>query len=209
MMTRKDFLAILALLVPAAKIMSQNPQQRHVSDGCDGCELIYEELPQALTNTTYLPDWYEDNDKMVVEGKIFKRDGVTPAVGIILYIYHTDSKGLYSKGASQKLGIRHGHIRGWIKTGEDGSYRFYTCKPAPYPERNSASHIHPVIKEPGTNEYYIDNYVFEGDPLLTAAERKKMQNRGGSGIVKLTRNSKGWLVAKRDIILGLNIPNYG
>lgn len=207
-MTRKDFLAMLALLIPAIKVVSQVPKQRRVSDGCDGCELIYEGLPTTLTNTAYLPGWEDNRDRMVVEGKIYKRDGVTPAAGVILYLYHTDSKGLYSKTTTQKVGIKHGHIRGWIKTGPDGVYRFYTCKPAPYPERNMAAHIHPVVKEPDTNEYYLDQYVFEGDPLLTAADRKKMQNRGGSGIVKLITNSKGWLVAKRDIVLGLNIPNY-
>jgi protocatechuate 3,4-dioxygenase beta subunit len=69
------------------------------------------------------------------------------------------------------------------------------------------AHIHPLIKEPNKNEYYIDEYLFNDDPSLTTAERKRQENRGGNGIIKLgTLN--GMLVGKRDIILGLNIPDY-
>jgi protocatechuate 3,4-dioxygenase, beta subunit len=35
-----------------------------------------------------------------------------------------------------------------------------------------------------------------------------MQNRGGNGIVKLSKNTSGVLVGTRNIILGLNIPHY-
>src|SRR5439155_20246519 len=44
-------------------------------------------------------------------------------------------------------------------------------------------------------------------PLLTDAERKKQENRGGNGIVNL-KTINGMLVGERDIILGLNIPDY-
>ena len=70
------------------------------------------------------------------------------------------------------------------------------------------AHIHPTIKEPNKNEYYIDDFVFSDDPFLTNKEKEKMQNRGGNGIVKLTKNKEEMWVGKRDIILGLNIPNY-
>ncbi|MFD0752180.1 intradiol ring-cleavage dioxygenase [Mucilaginibacter calamicampi] len=207
-MNRKDFLGSIAGGLFAATAMSQGRTIRKVSDGCDGCELIYAGMPSELSNTAYLPDWNEDMHKMIVEGYLFKKDGITPAAGVTLYIYHTDSKGRYSPAPNQKLALRHGHIRGWIKTAADGFYRFYTCLPAPYPEHNEPAHIHPVVKEADTNEYYIDEYIFEGDALLTAAYRSKLQNRGGSGIVKLTKNANGWWVCKRNIVLGLNIPNY-
>lgn len=207
-MNRKEFLGSMAGCLFTVAAFAQGPRLRKVSDGCDGCELIYEGMPAQPSNTAYLPDWNEDTQKMIVEGRIFKRDGVTPAAGVMLYIYHTDDKGYYSSAPNQRLALRHGHIRGWIKTGADGFYRFYTCLPAPYPGHSDPAHIHPVVKEADTNEYYIDEYVFEGDALLTTAYRKKLQNRGGPGIVKLTKNPGGWWVCKRDIVLGLNIPNY-
>jgi len=207
-MNRKDFLGSIAGGLFAATAMSQGRRIRKVSDGCDGCELIYDGMPATLSNIAHLPDWNENPQKMIVEGRIFKHDGVTPAADVILYIYHTDSKGRYSAAPNQKHALKHGHIRGWIKTGVNGSYRFYTCPPAPYPEHNEPAHIHPVVMEPDTNEYYIDEYVFEGDPLLTPAYKAKRQNRGGSGVIKLTKNANGWMICKRNIILGLNIPNY-
>ncbi|MEJ0106372.1 MAG: hypothetical protein WDO19_29200 [Bacteroidota bacterium] len=102
---------------------------------------------------------------------------------------------------------KHGYIKGWVKTNEKGEYKFYTLKPAPYPATNIPAHIHPVIIEPGKNEYYIDEYLFEGDPFLTASEPKRQELRGGPGIISLEKK-KGILYGKRNIILGLNIPGY-
>jgi protocatechuate 3,4-dioxygenase, beta subunit len=44
--------------------------------------------------------------------------------------------------------------------------------------------------------------------LLTKEERAKEEKRGGSGIIKLTQNQNGVWIGRRDIVLGLNIPNY-
>ncbi len=60
---------------------------------------------------------------------------------------------------------------------------------------------------PYKNEYYIDSIVFDDDPMLTQNERNKLDDRGGSGIVKPTLKD-GILIVNRDIILGLNIPDY-
>ena len=80
-------------------------------------------------------------------------------------------------------------------------------KPASYPDAKIPAHIHPVIYEPGKNEYWIDEYLFDGDPFLTPQERKKQEKRGGSGIIVL-EELNGVLYGKRDIVLGRNIPDY-
>jgi protocatechuate 3,4-dioxygenase beta subunit len=211
-MNRQKFILTLTVACASAltlvkKVIAQYPQ-RVVGGGCDGCDLIYEGMPRQFSNTAYLPDWHEAGHKMIVEGTVYKKDKRTPAKNVIVYLYHTDSKGYYSKAPGQVNGLRHEHIRGWIRTGADGKYRFYTTMPAPYPGKNSPAHIHPVIKEAGINEYYIDDYWFEGDVLITPDLRKKAENRGGNGIIKLMQNNQGWQVCKRDIILGLNIPDY-
>lgn len=195
------------MLASAKKVftLSNSPK---VGSGCDGCELMYEGMPRKLSNTTYLPGWAGGTQKMIVEGTVYRKDGHTVAPGVIVYIYHTDSKGYYSPSLGQVNGKRHGHLRGWVKTGCDGKYRFYTSMPAPYPQHDNPAHIHPVIKEPGISEYYIDEYQFTGDPLLTDTLRRKTENRGGPGIVTLSKNKAGILICKRDIILGQNIPNY-
>lgn len=94
-----------------------------------------------------------------------------------------------------------------MKTNSTGEYKFTSTRSAPYPNRDVAAHIHPIIKEPDKNEYYFDEYWFDNDPLLTKESRAKMENRGGSGIIHLTKTNGVW-TGTRNIVLGLNIPNY-
>jgi protocatechuate 3,4-dioxygenase beta subunit len=184
-------------------------QEKQVGGGCEGCEGALEYGTKKLTSVDTLPDFHDKGPKMLVTGTIFKRDGKTPAKDVILYIYHTDQAGEYpTKGNETGWAKRHGYIRGWIKTGADGKYSFYTLRPAAYPGRQNPEHIHPTIKEPGYSAYWIDEYLFEDDPILTTKEKNSQQERGGKGILKVTKNNKGMQVAKRDIVLGMNVPNY-
>ena len=81
-----------------------------------------------------LPDFKEKGPKMVINGTIYLKDGKTPAAGVVLYVYHTDQTGHYTPEPGQpETSRRHGYIQGWIRTNEKGQYRFYTLKPAPYP----------------------------------------------------------------------------
>jgi protocatechuate 3,4-dioxygenase beta subunit len=150
----------------------------------------------------------EPGERLTISGTIFKSDGRTPAEGVILYLYHTDATGRYSKGKNQSEATEHGRLRGWVKTGADGKYMFHTILPASYPQTKAPKHIHPTIKEPGLTPYYIDEYLFDNDPNLPEAERNRQQKRGGSGIIRIAKNSDGEWVGKRDIVLGLNIPGY-
>jgi protocatechuate 3,4-dioxygenase beta subunit len=79
--------------------------------------------------------------------------------------------------------------------------------PASYPNSTNPKHIHPVIKEPGKTEYWIDEFVFDDDPLLPEKERKPAKPVGGRGVLKTTMDD-GMLRARRDITLGLNVVNY-
>jgi len=90
---------------------------------------------------------------------------------------------------------------------ENGKFTFYTFRPAYYPEFQEPEHIHIYVKEPNTIPYYIDSYFFDSDSLLTQEKKESHKNRGGSRIIKLQLEDRIW-TANRDIILGLNIPNY-
>ncbi|MEJ0031958.1 MAG: hypothetical protein WDO15_16955 [Bacteroidota bacterium] len=96
---------------------------------------MYDGMPKTMSSQTILGN-NEPGDPMIIEGTIYKKDGKTPAPNVILYVYHTDAKGFYSNIPGQKE-IVHGHLRGWIKTGADGKYKFTSIRPAPYPERTS------------------------------------------------------------------------
>lgn len=188
---------------------AQTPQQ-HVGGACEGCEAIYSnKIPiKNLNWIDTLPDFNEAGTKLVVSGIIYQRDGKTPAKDVVLYVYHTDQTGHYTnKYKEAGYAGRNGYCKGWMKTNAKGEYKFYTLLPAPYPNTNIPAHIHPIIKEPGMNEYYIDEYLFSGDKFLTKEQVDKSENRGGSGIVTLKKEN-GVLYAQRNIILGLNIPDY-
>jgi protocatechuate 3,4-dioxygenase beta subunit len=186
---------------------SQN--DKVVGGSCEGCEAVYEYGNRKILYVDTLPDFNEAGQKLEVTGTIYKPDGKTPASNVILYCYHTDQAGLYSSGKNETgWGKRHGSLRGWIKTGADGRYKFYTLKPAPYPGNEIPAHIHMTLKEPGLSPYYVDEILFDDDPILTTRERSRQENRGGSAIVKTTVSADGMQVIKRDIVLGKNIPDY-
>jgi len=102
---------------------------------------------------------------------------------------------------------RNGALRGWIKTDASGSYKFYTLKPAHYPNTSIPAHIHPIVKEPEMNEYFIDEYLFSDDPFVIAENKNHDSDIGGNGVVTLVKNGD-MLMCKRDIILGKNVQNY-
>ncbi|HEX2788704.1 MAG TPA: intradiol ring-cleavage dioxygenase [Ignavibacteria bacterium] len=181
-----------------------------ISDGCEDCTLIFEGMPsfENMLSETSIANSNEPGEPLEISGTIFMPDGKTPAPDILLYIYHTDNKGLYSQWDTQTVGKRHGHLRGWMKTDKEGKYKFTTIRPASYPNSNNPQHIHPIIKEPYKTEYWIDDYLFEDDPLMKGGLPSYIQNRAGNGIIKVAKNENGVWMGKRDLILGLNIPNY-
>jgi len=181
---------------------------QHIGGPCDGCELLYEGLPATLGSTLELASDQEPGEKLLIEGTLVHVDGITPAANVILYIHHTDANGLYSPGIDQTLGVRHGHLRGWLKTGADGHFTLRTIRPAPYPDRTDPAHIHIFVKEPEKNAYYIDEVQFIDDPKLTVEESNKAEQRGGDLNIALKKDSLGVWHGNLRITLGKNIPNY-
>ncbi|MBL7842228.1 MAG: intradiol ring-cleavage dioxygenase [Cyclobacteriaceae bacterium] len=182
--------------------------EKQVGGGCEDCDLMFAGIPANLSWKTKIASEDEPGEPMIISGVIYKNDGKTPAPGVILYIYHTDDKGLYSPAPKQTQARRHGHLRGWMKTDEQGRYEFKTIRPASYPNSRNAQHIHPIIKEPGLSYYWIDDYLFEDDPLLSDGDKAMQREHGGPGIIKLVKTPEGVWKGKRDITLGLNIPGY-
>jgi protocatechuate 3,4-dioxygenase beta subunit len=183
---------------------------KRVGGNCEDCDIMYTGMPTAINHTDTSAGWYENGQKLLVTGTVFQQDGKTPAANILLYYWQTNTQGYYADAAGlNKKAKRHGYIRGWVKTNSKGQYTIYSVRPAPYPNDISPAHIHFLVKEPGLpNEYYIDDLVFDDDPLLIPFKKKyPLENRGGSGVVRIL--VKGNVqVAEHDIVLGLNIPDY-
>jgi protocatechuate 3,4-dioxygenase beta subunit len=160
---------------------------------CGSCD-----APANLSWKTVIASKDETGEPLLMSGTIYQPDGTTPAEGLVLFVFHTDAKGHYNKEDDPN----NPRLRGWMKTGKDGRYEFRTIKPAPYPQLTTPAHIHAHIYGQGYPEYYIDEYWFEGDPLITPAERAKLSGRGGfPSIITLTRDGEGVLRGVRNIKL--------
>jgi protocatechuate 3,4-dioxygenase, beta subunit len=172
-------------------------------------------LPQNIAAKDTSPGWSQPGQKILLTGTIYKNDGKTPAPHVLVYYYHTNTAGKYvhQKAEPRSMppnsqGQTHGYIRGWVKSDQNGRYAIYTVRPGAYPGWRDPAHIHLTIKEPDREDaYYIDDVVFDDDSLLTTEKRLKMENRCGSGVVRMVQ--QGDLnIGERNIILGLHIPGY-
>lgn len=187
---------------------SSSPQQT-IGDGCEGCELMYMGMPQQLASEHTSIGWTEGKQKLILTGKVFQRDGKTPAPNVIIYYWHTDDKGLYSPGnQTSSTAKEHGKLRGWVKSDEDGNYKIKTSRPAAYPNQEIPQHIHLSIKEPDLNKEYFADLYFDDDPLYLPHKKKYgKKDRAGTELIRVVVDGN-IQVAEHNIVLGLNIPNY-
>jgi protocatechuate 3,4-dioxygenase beta subunit len=189
---------------------AKQPGDKTVGGACDRCDIMYEGMPplEKISAVTYLAKPGEPGERMDISGTVFMKDGRTPAKNIVLYLYHTDAKGLYTPSGSQTAGRANGHLRGWVKTGDDGKFTIHSIRPSPYPGGNIPAHIHILVKEPGKTRYYIDEVWFDDDAFVTPSLKAAAEKRGGDMIIHLTKANGGSLMGNMSIILGLNIPGY-
>jgi protocatechuate 3,4-dioxygenase beta subunit len=170
---------------------------------CEGCELVFDGMPGSLSSAARIAPSGEPGEPMRIEGVVTGLDG-RPASGVIVYAYHTDASGIYPPAST-----RHGRLRGWVRTDEEGRYRFDTIRPGAYPDGENPQHVHMHVIEPGYATYWIDSIVFIDDPLLTEDRRRATDHgRGGSGVVQPARDADDAWHVRRDILLGRGIPGY-
>lgn len=199
--------------VPAA--CGQGPRMQESTEPvvglpCEGCEAVFEGLLDSLSATARIAPEGEPGEPLRIEGTVYDA-GARPVPGVIVYAYHTDATGVYPEDARfAGLARRHGRLRGWAQSDDEGRYRFLTIRPASYPDGATPAHVHMHVIEPGRCTYYIDSIHFEDDPRLTDEERGSADDaRGGRGLTRPARDSEGVWVVRRDIALGRNVPGYG
>jgi protocatechuate 3,4-dioxygenase beta subunit len=199
--SRRPLVGMLALaLIGPIAVLADEPV---IGGPCEGCELVFIELPDPLTTTARIAPVDEPGEPMRIEGVVTDSGG-QPAAGIIVYAYHTDAGGIYPAGST-----RHGRLRGWALTDDNGYYRFDTVRPGAYPLGTVPQHVHMHVIEPGYATYWIQSIQFADDPLLTDTQRRRAESgRGGSGLVQPQRDPSGIWLVQRDIELGEGVPGY-
>lgn len=198
---------VLAVLIASVVVAAQ--RERVVGGACEGCDAVFVGLPATVAMEGRIAPANEPGTPMTIGGVVTTAAGA-PAPGIIVYAYQTDAKGLYPPAPELRgAAARHGRLRGWARTDAQGRYRFLTIRPAGYPNTDIPEHMHLHVIEPGRCTYYIDDVVFEDDPRLTPRQRAAHdRGRGGSGVVRPTRDSNGTWQVRRDIRLGAGITDY-
>ena len=187
-------------LVLCATVVLWHAARAHPLPECEWCGAS--EAPNEVTSVTTIADKDEPGEPLVLRGTVYAPDKATAVPGVLLYVYHTNTAGIYPKrGNEAGNGRRHGYLRGWVISDENGEFEVRTIRPGTYPSRSEPAHIHMTVKEPGRAEYWIDNILFEGDPLITQKVLDRRTGRGGPAIVTPSRDPSGRLVIHRDVIL--------
>jgi protocatechuate 3,4-dioxygenase beta subunit len=168
--------------------------------GCNQARSLAGTAPEQMANvpwkTTIVAD-SEPGEPLIVSGTIYAPDGRTLLEGINLFVYQTDATGVYTTSGGNNRGTR---IHGLVRSNKEGRYEFRTIKPGSYPNSRIAAHIHAYVSGPDYPEYWIDEYLFEGDPFITSGERQKSDGKGTfSSILTLQRGTDGVLRGVRDI----------
>lgn len=164
--------------------------------GSEGMGAI--DVPANVSRRTALAKKSDRDLPMLITGTVYEPDGKTPAPNVLIYFYHTDSEGVYGKTGEPK----HGHFRGWLLTDAKGRYEFRSIKPAVYPSRRFAAHVHMTVTGTTFKEDWIDSILFADDELISDQERRQAGQKGGfNPILKLEKDADGVLRGVRDIQL--------
>lgn len=184
-----------------ANLKTQITSKKTNQKDCNWCGTF--EVPEDVSWRTIIPPKGEPGDKLIISGTVYFPDGKTPAKDVIVYVHHTNNKGVYPKRGNEKgNGKYQGYLRGWMKTDSNGKYEFETIRPAPYHSHDGEpAHIHYNIEAPDYPEYWLTGLWFSDDPRVNKYKDKIERNGGFSNITTLTKDENNVLRGTRNIIL--------
>jgi len=150
----------------------------------------------------------EPGELILISGTIFQSDGVTPAAGARIFLYHTDNTGYYANVSGEPIRIT--RIKAFATASPEGRYEFRTIKPGQYPTRPDPAHIHVHLGPPKLVDrelldyrWSVPSFLFEGDSRIPAAELETALRRGRfSPVVRLVPGNDGYRIGTRDLRMG-------
>lgn len=188
------------------KNLSSQDKTVNTKDTCESPDAdincCFVNMPDNLTSVMNIADNSEKGERIIIKGKLLKEDETTPYSDVIIYAYHTDANGYYSKKGNE-TGFQkwHGHLHGWCKTDAEGRYEIHSIKPARYPVNEFPAHIHWAIKKPNGDSQYLNDFVFSDDSLVTDKYLSELNLPGDNGVITLKENGEGVLIGDRVTVL--------
>jgi len=187
----------------------KNSASGKLSDDKDSCDnpdaplsCLFVKVHPELTSIMDIDNSSEDGKRIIIKGQIFKEDGITPYNDLIIYAYHTDNKGYYSKkGDETGVNKQHGSHYGYCKTDTEGRYEISTIRPGRYPVNKFPAHIHWAVKEPDGNMFYLNDFVFSDDSLVNNDYLSHLIYKGDDGVIILKDNGSGISEGNRITVL--------
>ena len=111
-------------------------------------------------------------ERIIVTGRVLDESG-RPVAGQLIEIWQANAAGRYRHQLDQHPAPLDPNFTGAGRclTGPDGTYRFLTVKPGPYPWRNHRNawrpaHIHFSVFGTAFTQRLVTQMYFPGDPLL-------------------------------------------
>lgn len=90
----------------------------------------------------------EPGEPLIVYGKILDKETKQPVSNASLFLYQTDSSGIYNT-----TGIdREARIKGTVYSSKTGCFKIQTILPGDYPGNKNSRHLHYIINAPGYEE---------------------------------------------------------
>lgn len=140
--------------------------------------------PAALSASARIAPESEPGTPLVIHGLAFAADRRTPLANAVVFAYHTDREGLYDRPGVSGHSWR---LRGWAKTDADGRFEFRTIRPAAYPSRNIAEHVHFTVFTASGERYHAGELNFADDKFVSETERQASARDGDFGGVRPVR----------------------
>ena len=143
--------------------------------------------PARLTSVSRIAPVSEPGSPLVINGRVFRADGRTPAPGVTVFAYHTDANGRYDVPAN---GPHSWRLKGWVVTDAEGRFTFNTIRPASYPNATVPQHVHLSLEGPDVRRFSSE-IEFDDDPKVTAGQRADSRAAGMFGPVRPVTKRNG------------------
>ena len=144
--------------------------------------------PARVGSSARIAPASEPGSPLVIDGRVFRADGRTPAAGVTVFAYHTDANGVYDVPSN---GPHSWRLKGWAVTDAEGRFTFQTIRPASYPNATVPQHVHLSIEGPGVPRRFSGEIEFDDDPKVTAQQRAASRAAGVFGPVRPVTKRNG------------------